>query len=200
MAQGAQIRCAVGRKTSHMKQDNQRQRAGLRPPTFRLSSLLVVMAIICTTLALLRLLDPMWVGLFLFLLLIVSAHVAGNVLGTQLRNNARFAEPLNDDRPAAVPHRNERTDASLFAPSTRLSRRIRLGLSTFIVTGVGGLGGAIGGGWFLWWLLHGNVSIASITVGVVSCGVLGGLSFFVISSLLSVLGAAVWHAHQEPDD
>ena len=82
-----------------MEERNELNCTGLRPPTFRLSSLLAVMAIICTGLALLRLLDPIWAGMVMLFLLIIFARVAGNALGTQLRDNARLSKPLDHDRP-----------------------------------------------------------------------------------------------------
>lgn len=183
-----------------MEQHTERHCTGLRPPTFRLSSLLAAISIICTGLALLRLLDPIWAGMFLLFLLIIFAHVAGNALGTQLRDNARLSKPLHEDRKDAAPRRMRPTDEPLFAPSTRLSLHARLGLWTLIPTAIGALAGAIGGGWLLWWSLQGTASLGSMALGVVSCGALGGLWGFWMSSLLGVLGAAVWHAHRETED
>ncbi len=184
----------------NVEQHNELHCTGLRPPTFRLSSLLAVMAIICTCLALLRLFDPIWAGMFMLFLLIIFAHVAGNALGTQLRDNAHLSRPLDYDRPDTDQRRIQPANESLFAPSTRLSLRTRLGLWTIIPTGIGVLGGAVGGGWLLWWSMQGQASIGSMALGVVSCGVLGGLWGFWISSFLSVLGSAVWHAHRESND
>ena len=179
----------------NVEQHNELHCTGLRPPTFRLSSLLAVMAIICTCLALLRLFDPIWAGMFMLFLLIIFAHVAGNALGTQLRDNARLSKPLDHGRPHTA-----QTNESLITPSTRLSLHTRLGLWTHIPTGIGALVGAFGGGWLLWRSMQGQASIGNTALGVVSCGVLGGLWGFWMSSFLSVLGSAIWHAHRESED
>ena len=158
------------------------------------------MAVICTGLALLRLLDPIWAGMFMLFLLIIFAHVAGNALGTQLRDNARLTKPLDHDKSVADQRRIRPTNKSLFTPSPRLSLRTRLGLWTLIPTGIGILSGAFGGGWLLWWSMQGRASLSSMALGIISCGVLGGLWSFWMSSFINVLGSAVWHAHQESKD
>lgn len=69
-----------------------------------------MMAIICAGLALLRLFDPIWAGVFLLFLSIIFAHVAGNALGTQLRDNARLSQRLDHDLPNAARRRIPSTE------------------------------------------------------------------------------------------
>ena len=171
---------------------------GLSIPTFRLSTLMIVMAITCMGLALMKVVSPFLSGLAVLLLLLVFAHVLGNALGTQLRQSSRHAQPLSLDDDIPTPG-NVR-DTRILAPQTRLSHRSRLGLGTKIMTGIGAVLGAIGGGWLLWWSMKGETSTPAMGLGVVSCGVLGGFVGFAVSSLLGVLGGAVVQAHEESVD
>lgn len=65
--------------------------------------------------------------------LTVAAHVAGNVLGTQLRANGNRSLPPNDDpRP-----KNPRVSENNFAPASQLHHRSALGRPIIVTTAVG---------------------------------------------------------------
>ena len=168
---------------------------GLNPPQFRLSTMLTVTALVCFALALAKIIHPMLSGVMALGLFLVFAHIAGNVLGTQLKHSSRHAQPL-EGRHQPSPACTEKR----VAPATRLRYRAQLGWGTVIASSFGALVGGIGGGWLLWWSLNGDASIPSMALGVISCGVLGGFWGFGVSSLLGVLGGAVWHAQRDPDE
>src|SRR5690242_2912509 len=100
------------------------EQPSLRPPQFGLRTLMLGMTVLAVILALLRLewLSPVGFAVLGFLAVSVFAHVAGNCLGTRLRElSARHTESITERQAAfIVPTKNH------FAPATKLSRRDRL--------------------------------------------------------------------------
>lgn len=79
----------------------QTHRAGLAPPRFSLTGLLVSMAIVAGACGVARFLSFHGALLLVLLLLAAAAHVVGNVLGNQLR--ASGDRPLRDVDAASSP-------------------------------------------------------------------------------------------------
>ncbi len=166
---------------------------GLEPPTFGLRSLFWLVAFSAVVLASARALDPKISAVVALLGLGIFAHVAGNVLGTRLRQRGPASMPV------ASRGRVGAADGSVtdhFAPSTRLSHRERVSRTLLVLSILGALGGAIVGGGLLAVLNWEKATVANVTLAVLSCAVLGGLLGFWLSSFLKVLGQAWWQAHE----
>jgi hypothetical protein len=142
-----------------------------------------------------------WIGplptLGLVLLtLAIAAHIFGNAIGTRLREIGGDAS-REIDEPAPV-QRPVRTQASDFAPKSRLAERQGLGWPIVIATFGGIVGGGFGGG--VWTILtsRGPASPFSIMVGVVAFAVLGGLASFATFGFVQVGASAVRQALAGP--
>ena len=117
-----------------------------------------------------------------FLFCLIAAHVAGNALGTKLRDQANKQILAASDPPADV-HRGERAAC---APAQRLVERTGISGAAIVVTLIGaGLGGSLGGSAVTaanW----NQITLAGIAVAVFSAAVLGGILAFLASSFLLV--------------
>ena len=60
---------------------------------FRLSTLLAAVAICSALFAVMVAIGPLWSIVVLFIAIMIGAHVAGAVIGTRLRDEARLHEP-----------------------------------------------------------------------------------------------------------
>lgn len=160
----------------------------LRPPQFGLRTLLLLVTLCAVIFAAGQWLPPVWVGALILLALSIFAHVAGNAIGTRLREiGNRKDNRAFDMQPQAI--REPR-----FAPATRLGQRQGLGWPILIATFVGILLGGTGGG--LWTLLTARqqVPIAAVGLGVVAFAALGGILAFATVGFTQVLLGAVWQA------
>lgn len=163
----------------------------LRPPQFGLRSLLLLVTAFAVIFAASHWLPPIWVAALVLLALSIFAHVAGNAIGTRLReigsrkdNRAYELQPGGRAEPR-------------FAPATRLSQRQRLGWPIVIATLTGIIAGGIGGG--LWTILTatGHVPIAAVGLGVIAFGALGGILAFATVGFTQVLLGAIWQAMRQ---
>jgi hypothetical protein len=170
----------------------QREQPKLRPPQFGLRTLMLVMTLLAVMLAMLRLewLSPVGVALLTFLAVSIFAHMAGNCLGTRLRELSPLPAEADAERQTAfiIPSKNH------FAPATKLSRRDRLGWLVLVATSIGATSGAVGGGLWTFLAARGHVGILPIAVGVLAFAVLGGLAAFAIFGFGQVLCGAIWQA------
>ena len=137
-------------------------------------------------------------GLGMLALLIIG-HVAGNVLGTQLRDQ-NSAEALSEparQAPASTSKNPAVAQSSLPTarqrlPVARLSERSPLGRLIFVVVGLSAaLGGAVGG-LMLGRLAH--VSLSGWAVGTCSAALVAGFVGFMMASFLEMSCRAWWQA------
>jgi hypothetical protein len=170
-------------------------RSCLRPPQFGLRTLLLLVAAIGVLLALRQWLDPIVIAAILFLALSVFCHVAGNAIGTRLRQIG--SQPNQAADRSFLPERT-RPEPRDFAPATQLGQRRSLGWSIIIATSVGIASGAIGGGFWTFLNSRGGPEILTIAIGVAAFGVLGGLAAFAIVGFAQVLFGAIWQAMKPP--
>lgn len=165
----------------------------LKPPQFTLRTLLIAMTALACLLAVMTAIGSWWSMAVLLVLALVSAHVAGNALGTKLRNHSARRRVVPSSEPArrAVPRRD-------IASPQRLTQRTRLHWMTLVMSG----GGALAGGYFGGSALAANypeATTAAVMLGVVSSGVLGALAGFTASSFLEVVRQALSEAHAASD-
>ncbi len=166
--------------------------AGLRPPQFGIVTILSVTAVVAIVLVTWRIFGPLAAASEVLFLLAVLAHVAGNAVGTQLRDRRG---PNRVDR-ATGGGQQVSVAAHEFAPKTQLALRHRLGWMLPVISCLGGIvGGAMGGGWLIR-LNAAQIDAGSSLLAYASCGVLGGFAGFLLYSFAQVTFQAIWHAHR----
>ena len=135
-------------------------------------------------------LSPLVLAGLAFLVVSIFLHVAGNAIGTRLRQ-------LGDHRDReleTISREPRRPQAEDFAPPTRLSLHQGLGWTIIVATVAGAiLGGASGGVWTAL-TSRGPLNPLAIGIGIVAFGTLGGLAAFGASALVQVLAGAIWQA------
>src|SRR5262249_40918029 len=123
-------------------------------------------------------------------------HVAGNAIGTRLRQIGDLPDVSNLEGPSPArrpPHPQDLRPQD-FAPTTPLSRRSNLGWMIIVASSVGTTTGPVGGGLWTFAAGHGQVGPLNIVVGVIAFAVLGGIAAFATFAFAQVLGGAIWQA------
>ncbi|HUG70114.1 MAG TPA: hypothetical protein VMM76_20360 [Pirellulaceae bacterium] len=170
-------------------------RPGLKPPRFSLAMLFVAVGLCGVLFA-----TTSYLGFYAMLLLVlfmltVAAHVAGNAIGTQLRENGSRPPAANDGIPQP-PRRPIAVSSTDFAPASQLHHRSALGKPIFITTATGCVLGAMLGGYGLTMLME-RPTLQAIALGAVASAVLGGIWTFAASSFLQVASSALRQATRD---
>lgn len=184
------------RRTPSDPSDEADVRSGLRPPQFRLRTLLAGVALLCALLAVAKLLSPAAVLVLIVIVLSIVAHVAGNALGTQLRD--RGNRRLNSAS-SPSPHQPPTLTQEHFAPPSKLSSRYSLGLIVVPFIVVGSIGAAVGGGFWLANTVREKATLANMSLGVGAFAVIGGILGFLSGTFLKVMITANVEAWNNPD-
>jgi hypothetical protein len=163
----------------------------LRPPQFGLRALLLLVAACGVLFALGRWLDPIAVAALAFLAISVFFHVAGNAIGTRLREIGDSPAIVADE---VLTARRPEPRPQDFAPATQLGQRRSLGWMIVVASSVGVTTGAIGGGLWTFVASRGEAELLNIAVGVVAFAVLGGIGAFATFAFGQVLLGALWQA------
>ena len=153
-----------------------------RAPQFRLRTLFFVTAFFAVLFAVMGAVGPVWSVALLLLMTLLGLHVAGNALGTTLRDRAsdRLAERGQTGR-------NEFHSAGQIRwpmRSARLCEHTPVGWTNRIIGITGALCGAILGG-----LTYGQLtnSPSELAVGATSFAVLGAFLGFLLGSFVAIL-------------
>jgi hypothetical protein len=176
--------------------DSSRQ---LPRPQFTLRTLFLLITLVCLLLAACQVLSPLAIGVLLLVLLSVLAHVAGNAIGTQLRDGdsapaAGGKDQLGGDGiHAGLPeiHARRPLVADDFARRSQLSHRDSLRWLVILPSIV--IGATSGGLLGTWWLSHIpaiQLSPLKLVVGATATTVLGGMLGFLLSAFLKTLISA----------
>src|SRR5262249_6208973 len=120
-------------------------------------------------------------------------HVAGNAIGTRLRE---IGDQPEGDLPPAAMTTSARPQPQDFAPVTPLGKRQSLGRTIVVAISIGVASGAVGGGFWTFIASRGHADPLNIPVGVVAFAVLGGIAAFATAAFAQVLAGAVWQAMQ----
>ncbi len=170
---------------------NLKKRKSLRPPQFRLRTLLMLVAAFGILLALRQWISPMAIAAIAFLAVSIFFHVAGNAIGTRLRQIGDLPDVSTADGNSPARRPPQPRD---FAPVTPLSRRSNLGWMIIVASSIGATTGAVGGGLWTFAAGNGHIGALNIVVGVVAFAVLGGIAAFATFGFIQVLGGAIWQA------
>lgn len=155
-------------------------RPPLEPPRFRLSTLMLAVAVACMFLALLTSLTAYGTLAAILLTLSILGHMLGATLGHQLRaNGSRTA----DNQPPYI----RPVASSEFAPVSRLSRRNAPGRLILIMTITWALLGMAGGATFLAIFNGEQASVTNVAAGASAFGVLGAIWGFALASFVKEL-------------
>ena len=148
--------------------------------------MMLFVAAICVSLALMRIIGPYGSFVLILFLLSVFAHVAGNAIGTKLRDQTNRRSPREAGEASADGPARPLTESD-FAPTTRLSRGDSLGITIVVVVCVGAVVGASIGAYLLYQTLGDKATIANMSLGITACAIIGGFAGFAASTFLKVL-------------
>jgi hypothetical protein len=169
------------------------ERFSQRRPQFHLRTLMLAVTGCCVLFALMKEVGPLAsAGLCIFILLAIL-HVAGNAIGTALRDEST-RDCAESNVAAAVwsadIKRREmiaQLDQTSAAPS-RLRERAPLGRLIMALTALGAIvGGSLGSLAYAYWTDAGAVALV---VGSISAAILGGFFGFAASSFLTMILSA----------
>lgn len=143
-------------------------------------------------LAISKVLSAATTALLGLLIFCVVAHVAGNAIGTYLRDRP------SDRLTPGSDFRDPTSDSIQYAPVTGLSQRRSLGLIVPLFVMLGTMTGAGLGSWLLVISLGSKATWANLTLGTSAFAVLGGFSGFGMSTFVKVVIGANIEAWREP--
>jgi hypothetical protein len=133
-----------------------------------------------------------WIGVAALALLAASifCHVAGNCLGTRLRDIGDQAVDGGDQ----VLGKPRGTKPEYSVPATRLGERSSLGWTIVVATVAGVVAGGVGG--ILWTVFasRGPVGSINLVIGAIAFATLGGIGAFSTVAFVQVLSGAIWQA------
>lgn len=169
--------------------------SGLNPPRFSLKALFGFTAICCGVLAVGHWFGPACGAVCTLLFVGAGAHVAGNVLGTRLRDgSSQHLRGVSD--PELTHMRARRVRADDFAPATVLRESSEWARSLWIFTGVISTAAAALGGTLLTYFLEQRATMVNIGFGTLICALLGGLWGFLGGRAAQIVRHAWNHAQR----
>jgi hypothetical protein len=169
--------------------------APLKLPQFGLRTMFLVVAALGLLFGVMDMIGPLASSALVLLLALVGLHVAGNVVGTTLRNNAPVASGrmIDDLSPAVLEPVVIRRDL----PPPRLSERTGFGRFNRLCAGLGAVAGSAIGSSILEY--SGDISVRGMVVGFVSSGVLGAIFGLLFGCFLGMSLSAWWQATSESE-
>lgn len=174
--------------------ENMANDAGLKPPQFRLRTMLIVVALLCVLLTVMVAMGMFWaMGLLLFLMLI-AAHVVGNSLGTQLRDHgSRIAVGTQTPEEMASSGLRNRPAASPWqAPQAgRMQEKRPTSWLLIGLSAVGAVVSGILGGLLISSLYWEKIGLGAIMIAALASGIMGGMAVFLTGSFIDMV-QRVW--------
>ena len=174
-------------RESNISERTTGERPALEPPRFSLATLFWIIAGLGVLFGLMTAAGPLGGFAMLLFVLVLIAHVAGNSIGTRLREFGN--EKVEEDHPLRK-SRGEEDARRAAAPASNLSLggSVSLTMLVFTIAGaalVGSTGSAL-----LIWLTWSKLNVATTIIAVVSPTVLGGIVGFAISSFTQTASGA----------
>jgi hypothetical protein len=133
----------------------------------------------------------------LLILALVGLHVAGNVLGTKLRDETSHAQIQNANILGTYSSAQSAVHVDCPHSVSGLYQRTRLGWIIYVATVVGAMAGGLLGISLL--INFAGTPIRGVIVGAVSSGVLGAFFGFMFGGFLKIWLSAWWQASSESD-
>ncbi|MEE2706439.1 MAG: hypothetical protein VX988_05270 [Planctomycetota bacterium] len=146
-----------------------------RPPVlqFRLRTMLLVVACLSAAMASIHWLGLLWSSALIFVAVLAAAHVAGNSIGTQLRDRGSLYGRSPPEPPPALP---PPVPGDLATPP--LGKSTPLSHTAALTTLIGIVAGAVAG-WLAFGIVdRGQLAAGDWAIGVASCAALGGFWSF----------------------
>lgn len=157
------------------------RRSPLPPPRFSLASMFWAIGTLAVLLAAMTYLGAYATLLLALFAAAIFAHVAGNALGTKLRDGGgKSPVPLKRDASLC-----QRAEATHFAPATKLRDRHPLGWPALAATLSGAVAGGVLGGIGLTLLMK-EITLPAVALAIVASTVLGAIWAFAAASFLQV--------------
>lgn len=156
---------------------------GLPPLQFSLAALLATVAGICVLLAAMTYVGPLGAFALLMLALSIVAHIAGNSIGTFLRDTGGRSQP-NDLPP--VRDMQARATERDFAEATELRQTTDISETLIVSASVGAGVGALCGGGLLVWVNWERLTLFNVTVGAIAFAIIGALFGAAIGSFVRI--------------
>lgn len=167
------------------------RRPTLTPPQFGLRTLLLIVSLCAVIFASFQWLSPLAIVGLIFLVICIAAHIAGNAIGTRLRENGSRPLPPHHLEPHSA--RFPAVSTAEFAEATQLSRHSSLGWPQMFATLAGIAAGGIGGGLGTI-LLSREYNEATVLIGAIAFAALGGMAAFIGYSFVQVALSTIAHA------
>jgi len=162
------------------------RRTSLGPPRFRLGTLLLLVTAVCIVLASYRWLGPFGATMVGLLLVAILAHIAGNWLGTRLRDMGD--RPANEfdfpDAPVTQGLAKGTLPSQHFAPVSHLHSRGPLPRSVLITVICAFAAGACGGTLMVWLFSPKSPTWMMLICGATAFGVLAAIWSFIVAAFL----------------
>ena len=145
-------------------------------PRFSLRALFLAVAGFCGLLALATAVDGVWMVVVVWALLMVAAHVGGNVSGRKRYGGVREM----DEGPAFI------SATIIHAPSTHLREKVEIGRKLVAWTAASAAVGCLLGLIYLVFGLNQTPPLLGLLIGAFSAAVIGGLLGFLAGSFVNV--------------
>jgi hypothetical protein len=152
--------------------------------------MLLIVSTVAVLLGLSQWMSPISFAALLLLILSIIAHVAGNVIGTRLKQRQIGAKRQTEAD--SWEERIELRDHH-HAPTTKLGHRQSLGWLPLASALIGLAIGALTGGSWTAWLLGRDFDWGTIAIAAAAFGALGGFGGFLVVGF----GKAFWDAWQQ---
>jgi len=169
------------------RSDKSRQ---LNPPQFRLKTMLLGVGMLCALLTVMVAVGMAWALGLLMLVLLIAGHVAGNALGTQLRDGALPNEPYQPDvaDPVGDPPHSSPVDLSWNSPQTgRMQKKMPVGWLWIGLTVAGAIGGGILGGLLFHGLYGVRAGLAPISAAILASAILTAMAVFLTGTFIDMV-------------
>ena len=164
--------------------------APLEPPRFTTRTLLLGVAVLGMLIAATQAYGGLVPLLLVLLALAVVAHVAGNAIGTRLRDHHRTATT-----PSTAPRQLEKED---YAPKTNLALRDSLGWPLIISTAAGAAAGGLAGALLFSQLDADKATWQDTLLGAAAFAALGGMALFTAAGFAQTMYRA-WRQARNVD-